>query len=121
MCESQVLPAPYVLCFLLDSQRAHSWHQNFGAKAAIEKGTENVLLVCATSLKGYYIDLCSAMVRASPSYADGTMDSSLTADKEVSWKRVLWKTQPYPDNHVPPEVFLASLQRNGEHNTNPRH
>lgn len=61
------------------------------------------------------------MVRASPSYADGTMDSSLTADKEVSWKRVLWKTQPYPDNHVPPEVFLASLQRNGEHNTNPRH
>jgi hypothetical protein len=30
------------------------------------------------------------------------------------WKRVLWKTQPYRDNHVPREVFLASLQRNGE-------
>lgn len=28
------------------------------------------------------------------------------------WKRVLWKTQPYPDNYVPPRVFLASLQRN---------
>ncbi|KAF5314178.1 hypothetical protein D9611_006828 [Ephemerocybe angulata] len=28
------------------------------------------------------------------------------------WKRVLWKSQPYPDNYVPPEVFLASLQRN---------
>lgn len=25
---------------------------------------------------------------------------------------MLWKSQPYPDNYVPPEVFLASLQRN---------
>ena len=30
------------------------------------------------------------------------------------WKRVLWKTQPYLDNYVPREVFLASLQRNGK-------
>lgn len=28
------------------------------------------------------------------------------------WERVLWKKQPYPDNYIPPESFLASLERN---------
>ncbi|KAG2016123.1 pig-C [Coprinopsis cinerea AmutBmut pab1-1] len=28
------------------------------------------------------------------------------------WSKALWKSQPYPDDYVPPDVFLASLQRN---------
>lgn len=28
------------------------------------------------------------------------------------WEKVLWRRQVYPDNHVPPRLFLASLQRN---------
>jgi hypothetical protein len=28
------------------------------------------------------------------------------------WEKVLWRRQAYPDNHVPPRLFLASLQRN---------
>lgn len=30
----------------------------------------------------------------------------------TTWKRVLWQRQPYPDNYVPPDSFLASLRRN---------
>ncbi|KAF9526444.1 phosphatidylinositol N-acetylglucosaminyltransferase subunit C [Crepidotus variabilis] len=29
-----------------------------------------------------------------------------------NWGKVLWKQQKYPDNYVPPRLFLASLQRN---------
>ena len=32
-----------------------------------------------------------------------------------NWKKVLWKRQAYPDNYVPPKLFLASLQRNREY------
>jgi len=28
------------------------------------------------------------------------------------WEKVLWKTQPYPDNYIPPKAFLSSLQKN---------
>ena len=32
-----------------------------------------------------------------------------------NWEKVLWKRQTYyPDNYVPPKLFLASLQRNRE-------
>jgi hypothetical protein len=31
-----------------------------------------------------------------------------------NWEKVLWKRQAYPDNFVPPKLFLASLQRNRE-------
>lgn len=30
----------------------------------------------------------------------------------TSWEKVLWKTQPYPDNHIPRHEFLSALQRN---------
>ena len=30
------------------------------------------------------------------------------------WSRVLWKRQPFSDNHIPPRLFLVSLQRNRE-------
>ncbi|KAI6031815.1 phosphatidylinositol N-acetylglucosaminyltransferase-domain-containing protein [Pisolithus microcarpus] len=30
----------------------------------------------------------------------------------TTWKRVLWQRQPYPDNYIPPDSFLASLRRN---------
>ncbi|KAG6335277.1 hypothetical protein ID866_3806 [Astraeus odoratus] len=29
-----------------------------------------------------------------------------------AWKKILWKTQPYPDNYIPPDSFLSSLRRN---------
>jgi len=28
------------------------------------------------------------------------------------WEKVLWKTQSYPDNHIPERYFLASLRKN---------
>ncbi|KIM85224.1 hypothetical protein PILCRDRAFT_96385 [Piloderma croceum F 1598] len=28
------------------------------------------------------------------------------------WEKVLWKTQSYPDNHIPARYFLASLRKN---------
>jgi phosphatidylinositol glycan class C protein len=28
------------------------------------------------------------------------------------WEKVLWKTQSYPDNHIPEKYFLASLRKN---------
>ncbi|TFK30459.1 phosphatidylinositol N-acetylglucosaminyltransferase [Coprinopsis marcescibilis] len=31
---------------------------------------------------------------------------------QPQWSKVLWKSQPYPDDYVPSEIFLASLQRN---------
>ncbi|KAI6007398.1 phosphatidylinositol N-acetylglucosaminyltransferase subunit C [Pisolithus albus] len=30
----------------------------------------------------------------------------------AGWKRVLWQRQPYPDNYIPSDSFLASLRRN---------
>jgi len=35
----------------------------------------------------------------------------------VEWERVLWKSQPYPDNYIPPKTFLSSLRRNREHDS----
>lgn len=35
------------------------------------------------------------------------------SDPSKEWNRALWKRPTHPDNYVPPEVFLASLQRNG--------
>ncbi|KAH9486915.1 Phosphatidylinositol N-acetylglucosaminyltransferase GPI2 subunit [Psilocybe cubensis] len=32
--------------------------------------------------------------------------------EHYGWQKVLWKRQDYPDNYVPPALFLASLQRN---------
>ncbi|KAI6153576.1 phosphatidylinositol N-acetylglucosaminyltransferase [Pisolithus tinctorius] len=29
-----------------------------------------------------------------------------------TWKRILWQRQPYPDNYIPADSFLASLRRN---------
>lgn len=63
--------------------------------------------------------MSTASTRSS-SRLDTTIDDSMhspsasgsVVDVEESWKRVLWKAQSYPDNYVPPEVFLASLQRN---------
>ncbi|KDR85008.1 hypothetical protein GALMADRAFT_233565 [Galerina marginata CBS 339.88] len=34
------------------------------------------------------------------------------AQFEHDWEKVLWKRQVYPDNYIPPRLFLASLQRN---------
>jgi phosphatidylinositol glycan class C protein len=28
------------------------------------------------------------------------------------WEKVLWKSQPYPDNYIHPDTFLSSLRRN---------
>jgi phosphatidylinositol glycan class C protein len=28
------------------------------------------------------------------------------------WERVLWKTQPYPDNYIPRGSFLSALRKN---------
>jgi len=40
---------------------------------------------------------------------------STTKTNELQeWEKVLWKRQDYPDNYVPPRLFLASLQRNRE-------
>lgn len=33
-------------------------------------------------------------------------------DPQGDWEKVLWRRQSYPDNYVPPRLFLASLQRN---------
>ncbi|KAI6133079.1 phosphatidylinositol N-acetylglucosaminyltransferase subunit C [Pisolithus croceorrhizus] len=30
----------------------------------------------------------------------------------TTWKRILWQRQPYPDNYIPADSFLASLRRN---------
>lgn len=30
------------------------------------------------------------------------------------WEKVLWKTQPYPDNYIPERYFLSSLRKNRE-------
>ncbi|KAF5313115.1 hypothetical protein D9619_003188 [Psilocybe cf. subviscida] len=39
------------------------------------------------------------------------MSDSMQHDSDL-WEKVLWKTKDYPDNHVPPELFLASLRKN---------
>ncbi|KAH7930989.1 phosphatidylinositol N-acetylglucosaminyltransferase [Leucogyrophana mollusca] len=28
------------------------------------------------------------------------------------WEKALWKTQPHPDNYIPPDSFLSSLRKN---------
>lgn len=33
-------------------------------------------------------------------------------EETTHWEKVLWKRQVYPDNYVPPKLFLASLQKN---------
>lgn len=30
----------------------------------------------------------------------------------TTWEKVLWKRQPYPDNHIPLHAFLSSLRKN---------
>lgn len=35
------------------------------------------------------------------------------------WEKVLWKTQPYPDNHIPERYFLESLRKNRESGRTP--
>jgi phosphatidylinositol glycan class C protein len=34
------------------------------------------------------------------------------------WEKVLWRTQSYPDNHIPERYFLASLRKNRELQSN---
>lgn len=39
------------------------------------------------------------------------MSDSVQHDSHL-WEKVLWKRKDYADNHVPPELFLASLRKN---------
>ncbi|KAF5374769.1 hypothetical protein D9758_000260 [Tetrapyrgos nigripes] len=40
------------------------------------------------------------------------MDAQTQQCKGESWARVLWKQQSYPDNYIPKDAFLSSLQTN---------
>ncbi|KAH6917365.1 phosphatidylinositol N-acetylglucosaminyltransferase subunit C [Coprinopsis sp. MPI-PUGE-AT-0042] len=39
-------------------------------------------------------------------------DLSQRPQDPPAWSKALWKSQPYPDDYVPSDVFLASLKRN---------
>ena len=48
------------------------------------------------------------------SYHQGIIELTMNEARPEPWSRVLWKRQPFSDNHIPPRLFLVSLQRNRE-------
>lgn len=44
--------------------------------------------------------------------SSGIIELTMNEARPEPWSRVLWKTQPFSDNHIPPKLFLVSLQRN---------